>query len=67
MKGIAMTIVDVRKLTRAEICKLGSNTAAQVDSDRCRTSTPNEPEAVPSTREAPADSLIPNRREAIAC
>jgi hypothetical protein len=62
-----MTIVDVRKLTRAEICKLGSNTAAQVDSDRRRTRTPHELDAVPTARKAPAGSSIPKRREAIAC
>jgi hypothetical protein len=62
-----MSIVDVRKLTRAEICKLGSNTAAQVDSDRRRITTPYEPDAAPSTIEAPADALIPNRKEAVAC
>jgi hypothetical protein len=56
-----MTIVDVRKLTRAEICKLGSNTAAQVDIDRRRTRDPRRPD------DAPADSRITNRKEAIVC
>ncbi len=56
-----MTIVDVRKLTRAEICKLGSNTAALVDSDRRRTRDLRRPD------EAPADSHAAKRKEAITC
>ena len=56
-----MTIVDVRELTRAEICKLGSNTAAQVDSDRRRITTPYRPD------KAPSDSPITKQKEAIAC
>jgi hypothetical protein len=56
-----MTIVDVRKLTRAEICKLGSNIAAQIDSDRRRTHAPYRPNG------APSDSPITKRKEAIAC
>jgi len=67
VKGAAMTIIDVRKLTRAEICKLGSNTAAQVESDRRRTRTPHELDAVLTAGKAPVGSLIHKRREAIAC
>ena len=62
-----MTIVDVRKLTRAEIYELGSNTAAQVDSDRRRTRIPPAPDAASAAVEAPADSPIAKRKEAIAC
>jgi hypothetical protein len=62
-----MSIVDVRKLTRAEICKLGSNTAAQVDSDRRRITTPTKPDAVLIDRAEPAASPITKRKEAIAC
>jgi hypothetical protein len=67
MKGAAMTIVDVRELTRAEICKLGSNTAAQVRIDRRRAHTLREPGDVLSDGETPADSLTPKTKEAIAC
>jgi hypothetical protein len=67
MKGATMTIVDVRKLTRAEICKLGSNTAAQVDSDRRCTRTPHELDAVLTAGKAPVGSSIPKKRETITC
>jgi hypothetical protein len=62
-----MSIVDVRKLTRAEICKLGSNTAAQVESDRRLTRTTHERGGVLNAGKAPAASPITKRKEAIAC
>jgi len=62
-----MTIVDVRKLTRADIYKLGSNTTALVDSDRRRIRIRHEPDAAPTTGQTPADSAIPKQEEAIAC
>ena len=62
-----MTIVDVRELTRAEIYKLGSNTAAVVDSDRRRIRIRHELNAAPTIGQTPANSAIPKQEETIAC